>query len=766
MFHAGSNVEIKGTENVLTRFPELVGKKGTIVSSPTHPSTWFTVRVEDSEQTVKLQPTAMNLLGAETEETPELVVRVPSGASTDSLTSRVSDEANAAATPVSRDDNIVYDGGHQRAKSLGHVIHCSLAPNMKKGCSVTILRTENVLQRAPHLVGKEGVVKEAPVHPATWFKVEFPDKSVFTFRPSALVLTSEIPQGVTIDWSRTMGTPHTSRSRNNSGDAGADCEKGKRKRKRSEKLRAQASESEDEGEGNRDGDDLDLSMDAKERGSRRRGEKERLLSSYDQDCWVGMQVRVKGTNRTGTVLKTGNGWVQLATDLGEMAKRAYELLVISDVGDPANESTGASRGSSRSARTSQGDGGKIGSYRHTSTLPSLHIQIDCAPRRPRSYSDPLVFTPTESTNMSYYGLSSPKLFLTSSPRGGDAAPGQQFFPDSNLSQRASKDAKDVEGDATPVLASNESETSSSGSALKKEGDGTKASEDDSSPNTVTKEPDAKKEYFIKKVNPLLLQARKEYTEKYVHRTQEKLENRPDLTYWKRAISSAIMVDSRHELENARREVDECLYYCPNCLMERWEGGMFCWNENCKVSPIYWRLAGARGKPVTPRKQVVHQRVTSESREASSEAVGVGTDTKPHASRRVGNKKWKVSLLDNVPSVNGNNFNYLPYHKNDDVPAPFTGGKDVQEYNYYYEHAAPRLPRENPIVSDDLLNKPFAHILDGEATKRASQAPSDTPLAVAELNLSSHGDHTYVTNDEANRLCGNRPIFADEVDDDI
>lgn len=43
----------------------------------------------------------------------------------------------------------------------------------------------------PHLAGQIGYVKEVPVHPATWFKVRFPDGSVSTFRPSALRLSSQ-----------------------------------------------------------------------------------------------------------------------------------------------------------------------------------------------------------------------------------------------------------------------------------------------------------------------------------------------------------------------------------------------------------------------------------------------------------------------------------------------------------------------------------------------------------------------------------------------
>lgn len=55
------------------------------------------------------------------------------------------------------------------------------------------------------------------------------------------------------------------------------------------------------------------------------------LISVPLDTWVGRFVRIttprhKGT--TGLVHRTGNGWVNLQTSLGDVAKRAYDLVVI------------------------------------------------------------------------------------------------------------------------------------------------------------------------------------------------------------------------------------------------------------------------------------------------------------------------------------------------------------------------------------------------------------------------------------------------------
>ena len=43
-FETGSNVSILETQSVLQRYPELVGAAGTVVESPQHPNTWYSVR--------------------------------------------------------------------------------------------------------------------------------------------------------------------------------------------------------------------------------------------------------------------------------------------------------------------------------------------------------------------------------------------------------------------------------------------------------------------------------------------------------------------------------------------------------------------------------------------------------------------------------------------------------------------------------------------------------------------------------------------------
>ena len=59
-----------------------------------------------------------------------------------------------------------------------------------------------------------------------------------------------------------------------------------------------------------------------------------LLSTFDPDTWVGRKVRIESGRAAGdvaTVLRSGNGWVQLRLkDRDECAKRPYELHVVND----------------------------------------------------------------------------------------------------------------------------------------------------------------------------------------------------------------------------------------------------------------------------------------------------------------------------------------------------------------------------------------------------------------------------------------------------
>lgn len=141
MFAIGATIKIKETDYVNEKYPNFIGRTAIITATPVHPSNFYklslkTTDAEDlkSSSSIELESSAMEFVEI-------------SGASSHT-------ESKTALTSE--------NNARPRASSFGQILHCSQAHALKKGVSVTILRTENVVQRCPHLVGQEGVVKEAP----------------------------------------------------------------------------------------------------------------------------------------------------------------------------------------------------------------------------------------------------------------------------------------------------------------------------------------------------------------------------------------------------------------------------------------------------------------------------------------------------------------------------------------------------------------------------------------------------------------------------
>mmetsp|Transcript_8079 Transcript_8079/g.15243 ORF Transcript_8079/g.15243 Transcript_8079/m.15243 type:complete len:629 (+) Transcript_8079:76-1962(+) len=200
-----------------------------------------------------------------------------------------------------------------------HAINPLLSPTkstrLTMGSRVIILGTDNVEQRVPQYVGVEAEIVVVPVHPATWFKVKFDNGKIVTFRPSALRLVSD---GTTVDASY---TPPPKKPKAAS-------------RPRSNSLKSEKSALSINSSG-----DCDSS---------------KLLTSIHTDTWPGCKVRILSGRMTGhiaNVLGSGNGWVQLESSYGELAKRANELELISDASSiPYKADTLAPLSSSASVR--------------------------------------------------------------------------------------------------------------------------------------------------------------------------------------------------------------------------------------------------------------------------------------------------------------------------------------------------------------------------------------------------------------------------------
>lgn len=251
-FAAGTHIEIMKTDNVTSRFPELVGALGVVDMAPIHPSTWFTIKVVDSGRLVKLQTTAMKPLGNEK-------VQFPNNGEQESPEKLDEMSPQILESPLEHIE--------QRPRSFSNV---GIA-HFTKGVAVKILGTNNVMQRVPHLVGMVGHIKDVPIHPITWFKIEFPSGQVVTFRPSAFKLDDGrddvfIPKPVKRSVAHTVDV---------------------------KKIHPVAKEKE-----------------------------------HDSDFAVGLRVRIRSgelSGAVGEIMRFGNGWIQVLTSEGKIAKRAHEL---------------------------------------------------------------------------------------------------------------------------------------------------------------------------------------------------------------------------------------------------------------------------------------------------------------------------------------------------------------------------------------------------------------------------------------------------------
>ena len=277
-FVVGTHIEIMRTDNVLSRFPELIGALGVVDLAPMHPSTWFTVKVIEGGRLVKLQTTAMRQIidekyASRASPSKEHII-------CETTQSHIDSAANA---------DIVEQ--RPRAHSNVGIAH------FVKGVAVKILGTNNVMQRVPHLVGMVGSIKDVPVHPITWFKIEFPGGQVVTFRPSAFKLDDGRDEDIVIRPPKKVAVVST-------------CEV----KKTTPSTR-----------------------------------------EIESDFSVGMRVRIKSGELSGSfgeIIRFGNGWIQVLTCEGKIAKRAHEL----DLRDTSNRTSlnKCPRGSANTANSNKG----------------------------------------------------------------------------------------------------------------------------------------------------------------------------------------------------------------------------------------------------------------------------------------------------------------------------------------------------------------------------------------------------------------------------
>ena len=174
----GSEIEVIATDNVLRRFPHLIGVHGVIETTPVHPNIWYTIYFKCLDATLKLQQNAVKLWQKKTSDKSKSIAKVSSSndkpkeilkSNPNSQTKIVSKKNSKGSNKIVKlqENNLQLEVDSSEVKKVTSAVsspsHCVVPVSyLKVGTKVIILGTDNVQQRVPQLEGNIGTIKEAP----------------------------------------------------------------------------------------------------------------------------------------------------------------------------------------------------------------------------------------------------------------------------------------------------------------------------------------------------------------------------------------------------------------------------------------------------------------------------------------------------------------------------------------------------------------------------------------------------------------------------
>ena len=147
-YNVGAQIRIVATKDMQAKYPQLIGKIGTIEERPEMDSELYTIKISSTKAVLKMNAESIQLIQNVDQSMAE---KAPFYAL---------DAQNIGSTKLKSEQTAIQNRPRSNS-SPGIHLHSS-SYTLKEGMKVSIIGTENVFQRVPQLVGKIGTIKEAP----------------------------------------------------------------------------------------------------------------------------------------------------------------------------------------------------------------------------------------------------------------------------------------------------------------------------------------------------------------------------------------------------------------------------------------------------------------------------------------------------------------------------------------------------------------------------------------------------------------------------